>query len=347
MQPAAETAQPDAAPYLRGLDGIIGQDAVVSVLRSAISAGRPHHAYLFDGPEGIGKATTARALMAALNCMAPPRVGAACGSCESCSKIASGSHPDFVIATMELAGLADEVERLIKRLAFRPVEGRAQVVLIDPADLLTAPTALVAANRLLKTLEEPRPDTHFVLISTSANGLLQTIRSRCQRLRFVPLADELIAQTLQTKHGLDADSARSVTALSQGSIGKAMRCAQDPDSLKKRQTEADGLIAAAKAGRAVEICQRASEVGADRDEAVEVLELVWLKLHAELRQHGQAGLLSQSQRLAQALRAVRETQTAIRRYTSAPLSLERLGRHLHGTLRRSQLQPAQPGGHAR
>lgn len=347
MQTAAETVQPDAAPYLRGLGGIIGQPAVVSVLRSALASGRPHHAYLFDGPEGIGKATTAKALMAALNCMAPPSVGDACGSCESCLKISSGSHPDFIVAHMELAGLADEIERLIKRLCFRPVEGRAQVVLIDPADQLTAPTALVAANRLLKTLEEPRPDTHFVLISTSANGLLQTIRSRCQRLRFVPLSDDLIRQALQTQHALDEETALSVTALSQGSLGKAVRCAQDPESLKKRQTEASGLLAAAKAGRAVEICQRASEIGADREEAVEVLELVWLSLHAELRRHGKLGLLSQSQRLAQALRAVRETQTAIRRYTSAPLSLERLGRHLHGALGRAQLQPAQPGEHAR
>jgi DNA polymerase-3 subunit delta' len=347
MQTEAETAQFGAAPYLRGLDGIVGQDAVVAVLRSAIAAGRPHHAYLFDGPEGVGKATTARALMAALNCQAPPRAGDACGRCESCSKVGSGSHPDLIIVTMELAGLADEIERLLKRLTFRPVEGRAQVILIDPADQLTAPTALVAANRLLKTLEEPRPDTHFVLVSTCASGLLQTIRSRCQRLRFVPLADEVIAQTLMTQFSLEEAMAKSMTALSQGSLGRAVRCAQDPETLQRRQREAEELLTAARGGRAGDICQRASEIGADRDEAVEVLELLWLRLHGDLRRHGLAGALPLAQKTAEALRVVRETQTAIRRYTSAPLSIERLGRHLHSALARSVQTDAGQGRSAR
>jgi len=334
MQTAPETAQLSAPPYLRGLAGIVGQDAVVSVLRSAMAAGRPHHAYLFDGPEGIGKATTARALAAALNCLAPPRVGDACGSCEACSKLQSGSHPDFMVVSMELAGLADEIERLLRRLAYPPFEGRAQVVLIDPADQLTAPTALVAANRLLKTLEEPRPDTHFVLVSTCASGLLQTIRSRCQRLRFMPLSDAVIEQALLANHSLDPKVTQSVVALSQGSIGRAVRCAQDPETLERRQREAESLLTAARGGRAGDICQRASEIGADRDEAVEVLELLWLRLHGDLRRHGLSGSLPLVQRTADALRVIRETQTAIRRYTSAPLSIERLGRHLHAALLR-------------
>ncbi|MFO0654361.1 MAG: hypothetical protein U0787_04715 [Polyangia bacterium] len=96
MQSVPETEPQKSPVFLRGLGGIVGQDNVVSVLRSALIAKRPHHAYLFDGPEGVGKATTARALAAALNCLAPPAPGDACGSCEACHKLQAASHPDFI-----------------------------------------------------------------------------------------------------------------------------------------------------------------------------------------------------------------------------------------------------------
>ena len=137
-----------------------------------------------------------------------------------------------------------------------------------------------------------------------------------------------------TQFSLEEAMAKSMTALSQGSLGRAVRCAQDPETLQRRQREAEELLTAAQGGRAGDICQRASEIGADRDEAVEVLELLWLRLHGDLRRHGLAGALPLAQKTAEALRVVRETQTAIRRYTSAPLSIERLGRHLHGALSR-------------
>ena len=347
MQSVPETEPHKSPVFLRGLGGIVGQDNVVSVLRSALIAKRPHHAYLFDGPEGVGKATTARALAAALNCLAPPAPGDACGSCEACHKLQAASHPDFITVNMELSGLADEIEKLLRRVAYPPFEGRAQVVLIDPADQLTAPTALTAANRLLKTLEEPRPDTHFVLISTCGSGLLQTIRSRCQKLRFVPLGDALIEKALTESYGLDGKMAQAVVGLSQGSLGRAVRCAQDPDQLQKRQRDAEGLLLAARGGRAADICQLAGEVGADREEAVEVLELLWLRLHSELRRQGMAQATMAACRTADAMKVVRETQTAIRRYTSAPLSLERMGRHLHTAFLRGTATSGGQGRSAR
>ena len=127
---AAATDDPLAVAAAAGLRGVRGQPRVVEVLRSALVAGRPHHAYLFDGPAGTGKATTARALMAALNCQAPPAVGDACGECESCLKLSTGSHPDLILVDMTLAGLADEIEKLVRRLQFPPFEGQVQLVLI-------------------------------------------------------------------------------------------------------------------------------------------------------------------------------------------------------------------------
>jgi DNA polymerase-3 subunit delta' len=322
-------------PVVRGLDGVRGQPAVQAALRKALSAGRPHHAYLFDGPEGVGKATLARALMATLNChrvldgSAAP--GTACGECDSCAKLRSGAHPDFIVLDMTLAGLADEVERLLRRLQFPPVESQAQLVLIDPADVLTAPTAQTAANRLLKTLEEPRPRTHFVLVTTAATALLSTIRSRCQRLRFAPLPDDVVADELLRTHHVPAELAGSVAQLAQGSLGRALRYVQDQDGLAKRQQLAAELYLAAQSGRAGRIVAAASDSGSDRDESLEILELVWLRLHGELHATVPLGDVrdTAASRLVPALRSVREAQQAIRRYTSAPLALERLLRQLH------------------
>ena len=338
-------------PDLRGLAGVRGQPAVVAALNRALAAGRPHHAYLFDGPEGVGKATTARALMAALNCQSPPRpggagddaevaAGAACGVCESCSKLRSGSHPDFIVMDMTLAGLADEVERLLRRLQFPPFESRAQLILIDPADALTAPTAQTAANRLLKTLEEPRAQTHFVLVTTAATALLSTIRSRCQRLRFAPLPDEVVHSELVATFGIDPELSGSVVQLAQGSLGRALRYVQDQEGLARRQQVATELYLAAQSGRAGRIVAAASDAGADREEAQEVLELLWLRLHGELRASAQPlgqpqesrGSSTAAVRLISALRSVRDAQGAIRRYTSAPLALERMARLLHAAL---------------
>lgn len=336
-------------PDLRGLSGVRGQPAVVAALQKALAAGRPHHAYLLDGPEGVGKATTARALMAALNCQgraeSPARgegdaagdyraAGDACGECESCSKLRSGSHPDFITMDMTLAGLADEVERLLRRLQYPPVEGRAQLILIDPADVLTAPTAQTAANRLLKTLEEPRAQTHFVLVTTAATALLSTIRSRCQRLRFAPLPDEVVHSELTRTFGVTEEVADGVVKLAQGSLGRALRFVQDQEGLTKRQQLATELYLAAQSGRAGRIVAAAGDAGSDRDEAQEVLELLWLRLHGELRVAAQRPEVRDSGavRLLAALRSVRDAQGAIRRYTSAPLALERMARQLHAAL---------------
>lgn len=353
---AAPTSAPGALgssvprPELRGLLGISGQPRVVSVLMSALQKGRPHHAYLFDGPEGVGKASCARALFATLNCLEPPALGAACGSCSSCSKIASNSHPDLIFFDMTLSGLAEEAERVIRRLQFPPYEGRVQMVLFDPADHFTAPTAVTAANRLLKTLEEPRPATHFVLVTTAASSLLQTLRSRCQRLRFGPLSDADLAAALREKFDAsDADIA-TVGKLSQGSLGRAVRFLSDREQLERAAQAAGELYTAAQEGRAVRAVEVASEIGANREQSLEVLELLWLRLHDDLRAaafetsqvSGSNHLHRRAEKLLDGLRAVRAAQGAIRGYTGAPLSLERMLRQLHGALPAAGRQAGPP-----
>src|SRR5687767_8469187 len=136
------------------LAAILGQKRVIDILRTAIAARKVHHAYLFEGPVGVGKATCARALAMALNCERDPVDG--CGTCESCAKIEAGLHPDFVIFDMTQKGLTERVRELVGVVGFRPHEGRARVVVMDPADALEGPQGVAQpANVLLKTLEEP------------------------------------------------------------------------------------------------------------------------------------------------------------------------------------------------
>lgn len=328
--PVDESRTRAAAPEAAGLAGVLGQEAAVGTLRAALRAGRLHHAYLFDGPEGVGKATCARALFVALNCQAAaegcvPAPGDACGRCEACRKALAGTHPDLIVFDMTLAGLADEAERLVRRLGFRPHEGQVQLVLFDPADNFSAPTAVTAANRLLKTLEEPIDRTLFVLVSSAAQSLLPTIRSRTQRLRFGPLPDELLRRELVERHGVAEDLVGPALRLGQGSLGRALQLLADPEGLRRRESLAERLWTAMGGRRAQEIVEISAEAGSDREEAQKVLELLWLRLHRELLP-GAGG-----RRAAVLLRAaatVREAAEAIRRFTSPQLSLERMLRKL-------------------
>ena len=166
------------------LGQIRGQPRVVELLRRAMAQDRVPHAYLFTGPAGAGKYTTALALAAALNCERVP--GEGCGACAACERIAAGVHPD--VQTLERQGPSQTIpievirKHVIPSLGLPPHEARARLFLIEEATSLLDP----AANALLKTLEEPPARTHFVLCTGSPGELLPTIRSRCQRILFQP-----------------------------------------------------------------------------------------------------------------------------------------------------------------
>ncbi|MBK9518826.1 MAG: DNA polymerase III subunit [Anaeromyxobacter sp.] len=203
------------------------QDRAVSSLRAALSRGQLHHAYLFGGPAGVGKATTARLLAQAVNCQGGPgepgdlRVDP-CGECGPCRKIARGVHPDVLELRTEremaqagrwepeggrapsrdivVAQVRDLTDR---RLSLRLFEGRRRVVIIDPADALNPQ----AQNALLKTLEEPPDDTTLVLVSATPDELLPTVRSRCLRVAFGPLPEEVVVEALLARDRQDPEGA--------------------------------------------------------------------------------------------------------------------------------------------
>jgi DNA polymerase III subunit delta' len=233
-------------------DAIEGQAPAVETLTRALRSGRVHHAYRFEGPDGVGKELAAFALAQALVCEKDDLLG--CGSCSACRRaVTLGTedpkvplHPDVLLlqrglypagllgaSSAEITGISvEQVRRVVlARAGYPPHEGRALVVIVRDADELT----VSAANALLKTLEEPGPRTHFVLLTSRSSRLLDTVRSRTLAVRFGPLSETVIAGILERNGKPPA-----VAALAQGSAGTAFELA-DPERLEEK----DAFVAAA------------------------------------------------------------------------------------------------------
>lgn len=202
---------------------IKGQEHVVSLLQRLVQNGRVPHALLFTGPEGVGKRTTALSLAQSLNCL-EPKAGDACGRCAACLKIAKGVHPD--VRVLEPDGQFIKIETIRENLqqdaVLKPLEGRAKVYVLDPADALTPP----AANSLLKILEEPPAAVSLILITGHPFALLPTILSRCQEVRFRPLAAPVLSGWLQQRLGCPPDTAQTLAMLSGGRPAEALRLSE-------------------------------------------------------------------------------------------------------------------------
>jgi DNA polymerase-3 subunit delta' len=166
----------------------IGNAKIIARLRSKLREGRFPHALIFSGPDGVGKRTCALMLAKALNCLesGPDDF---CDACSQCRKIDSGIHPDVLMIGLEEDASEikiGQIRDLLGTLGLRPMEGSHKVFIIDPADAMNQ----ASANALLKGLEEPPEDSHFILLSSSPQSLLLTVRSRCQTYPFSPLTLE-------------------------------------------------------------------------------------------------------------------------------------------------------------
>lgn len=258
----------------KSLNDILGQDAGVRAIRAAIASGRIHHAWIFAGPVGVGKRTTAEALAAVL--LDPTSQPNFAGEIEPDpgsrvqQLISSGTHPDLHIITKELAAVSEfshlrdrkqlniPVDLLRERMLGGMVIGKSlepivnktpsmghnKVFIIDEADLLDT----IGQNALLKTLEEPPGGTFIILITTAEDRLLPTIRSRCQRVGFGSL-DEPSMRAWVKRAGLDAQGAELAWILSfaAGSPGRALLAHQT--GLYRWAQELEPMLADAERGR--------------------------------------------------------------------------------------------------
>ncbi|MDQ6916119.1 MAG: DNA polymerase III subunit gamma/tau, partial [Actinomycetota bacterium] len=170
---------------------VVGQEPVVRTLRNAVEQGKVHHAYLFVGSRGTGKTSMAKILAACLNCERGPTVEP-CGACESCTAIAGASSLDVIEMDAASNNSVDDIRELRERVAFAPVSGRHKVYILDEAHMLSTQ----AWNAFLKTLEEPPPNTLFVLCTTEAQKVLPTVVDRCHRFDFARPSADQVAQVL-------------------------------------------------------------------------------------------------------------------------------------------------------
>jgi DNA polymerase-3 subunit delta' len=203
---------------------IRGHAAAVDFLRRAWKGGRMAHAYFFTGPAGIGKLAAARALALGLHCDAAPFD--ACGTCESCRTIAAGTHGDVRMIAGPVKDRRDvsidQIRALQRELGFRSMSPHPKVGIVNDAHLLTP----AAQNALLKTLEEPAGDSVLVLIGVNAAALTPTVLSRCQRVRFAPIAADAVAAIL-AEHGHGRAEAAALAAYADGSPGRALALDRD------------------------------------------------------------------------------------------------------------------------
>ncbi len=196
--------------------GIIGHSKQLEALTRALEGGKVPHAYLFTGIGGIGKKRVAINLAKALQCTASWE--RPCNHCSGCEKTESGIHPDVTLLERDGNYIKiEQIRTLQKQLGYKPFEGKATVCIIDGADFLN----IAAANALLKTLEEPPPATHLILVAENVRQVIPTILSRCQRLNFHPLSTEDIVRILVAEKDVEGKDAKAVAKIAEGSAAKA------------------------------------------------------------------------------------------------------------------------------
>ncbi|MEW5871988.1 MAG: DNA polymerase III subunit delta' [Chloroflexota bacterium] len=250
-----------------------GHEWAVNLLAEHVARGRMRHAYLFTGPQGVGRRTLALRLAQALNCLEPPAPGAPCLSCRTCKQIDRMEHADLAVVQAEQIGgtlRVDQVRELQRSLALAPYQARYRVAILLRFEEANAS----AMNALLKTLEEPASQVVLILTAESAENLLPTIVSRCEVLRLRPLPLGQVEQDLQTRWGMPEEQARLLAHLSGGRPGYAFRLYQEPERLALQSSWLDDLSQLLSAKR-VDRFAYAEKMAKDKDTCRAMLS-VWL-----------------------------------------------------------------------
>jgi len=278
--------------------GVLGQESAVDTLCRALAQDRVAHAYLFEGPSGVGKAKAALALACALTCTEAPRLG--CGACPTCTRVQAGKHPDVRIFTPRDEGnrnLPVEVVRedILPFTKFAPFEAAGACLIFPEADVSFPVQHAEAANAMLKTLEEPRARVTFILLSERPDRLLPTIRSRAQTVRFTGLRPALLRSIL-SQHGVAETAQDAAIALAQGSADRAIALAEEGRAERLLDTvlRADAAVADRRIGAVLDLADEIA--GSDeRHLLLDTLALFYRDV-ATLALIGPAAVLSFPQR---------------------------------------------------
>ncbi len=248
-------------------DEILGQESIVKILRHQVATDTVSHAYLFTGTRGTGKTTTARILAKAVNCEAPDIEGRPCGKCDTCRQIAEGTFVDVIEIDAASNNGVDNIRELRESVNYPPAVGRVKVYIIDEVHMLSTG----AFNALLKTLEEPPENVIFILATTNPEKLPQTVLSRCMRLDFKRVPQNVLAQHME-----DICSERGVKI--------------DDDALRLLAANADGSVRDSLS--ILEQCLSSGEQRLTRDLVLDFLGAVSEEFYLELTEHVMAGDIS-------------------------------------------------------
>ena len=327
--PVASPAPIQATPYRvlarkyrpSNFDDLIGQEAMVRILRNAFAIGRVAHAFMLTGVRGVGKTTTARIIARALNCIGPDGTGGPtadpCGVCDNCVAILADRHPDVVEMDAASRTGVDDMREVIEATRFRPMQARTKVFVIDEIHMLSRN----AFNALLKTLEEPPPHVKFVFATTELRKVPITVLSRCQRfdlrrVRIAELAQHFAHISRQEGVAVEAGALEQIARAADGSVRDGLSILDqaiaqadgavtesaviDMLGLADRGLMFDLLEAVMKGnpGQALQLTDRAFDRGADHGVVLQdLLELIHtvtrLKSVRDLRDSGE---LSEAER---------------------------------------------------
>lgn len=207
---------------------MLGHQRVLDTLREAIKKNNVSHAYIFEGPDGIGRRETALSFSSMLLC----QEDWPCGQCKSCQLFLNQSHPDFQEIYSEEKNIGvEDIRNILKALSIKPLYSKYKVFIINDADSMT----VQAQNALLKSLEEPPSYVVFVLTVQSSAAITQTVRSRCQRILFNRLTDEEVYGILESDFGSKRSDWDFIVSYSDGVIGTAIDLVNSPQNLQLRE----------------------------------------------------------------------------------------------------------------
>lgn len=244
---------------------ILGHERQKTILRRALGSGRLAHAYLFEGPDGVGKRLMALALARAIFCVEQR----GCGQCAACRKVDHQNHPDLHIIEPDGAHIKiDQIRTLQRELSLRPLEGERKICLIEAADRMNP----AAGNALLKTLEEPNGRTLLILLTARPEAVLQTIRSRCQRLPFGRLPRQVIMRSLEQAQVGEGIQAHILAALSDGSFRKAL--GRDRDLYLDRRRALLKDVTGLSEGSVLPLFDLAHELAEEKERLPEILDIL-------------------------------------------------------------------------